>query len=474
MSSEASKRNPFRFFLTLRARLFVWNTVVILFLAAVMLFGLREGMLYSLIREEDQLLREDIEEVKLFINSSNPINWNKVAEAIEQKAEGHAPRHWFCVIQDDNSNILAKTQSSPQINVHLPLTSEFRAGNSGDFRYGQLTLTLNGHKNESYLVRVGSSLDEVKEDVSRVTSVAMIAGLFLLVVAPVGGYVLARRATDPLHQINQATARLRPSRLDERLVDRKTGDELDQLAITINGLLDRIADHLARHRDLVANAAHELRSPLAAIRSTAEVALNQDRSVEDYKELLSVVIEEASRLGTLVQQLLLLAESDAHRLEHKQEPVDVGRLVRRCADMFEGVVDSKGIRLKTEIETATVRGDADHLRQVILNLLDNATKFTKAGGEIRLRVWKHANEVIIEVADTGIGIPEVHQQRVFERFYRADKSRERSPSGGTGLGLSICQAIIDAHGGTIHLSSTPGEGTSIWIHLPDYNSNADA
>ena len=463
MFSAMRKRNPFSYFLTLRARLFVWNTVVILFMAIAMLLGLREGMLYTLVREEDQLLREDLEEVRLFINNSRPVNWNRVQEAIDQKAWGHAPRHWFCMIIDRSGRVRASTQSVPAIESFADWGEEAASGTVGDFRASQVI-----DPDARVLVRVGATLDEVREDVARVTEVALIVGLGLLLIAPVGGYVLARRATDPLHEINQTTARLRPSHLEERLVVRGTGDELDQLADTINGFLDRIADYLRRHRDLVANAAHELRSPLAAIRSSAEVALNQDRTVEDYKELLGVVVEEASRLGTLVQQLLLLAESDANRLEHKQEPVSVDRLVTRCAEMFDGVADSKGIRLVTDIMPATVRGDADHLRQVILNLLDNATKFTPKGGTIQLRVWRDSGKVIVEVADSGIGIPEEHQQRVFERFYRADKSRERPATGGSGLGLSICQAIIGAHGGVIHLASSPGEGTSVWLHLPDH------
>jgi heavy metal sensor kinase len=462
MSSAKVKRHPLRLFLTLRSRLFVWNTLVIFLLAVGMLVGLREGLLHTLVREEDQLLREDITEVRLFIEHSRPTNWGNVREAIDQKALGHEPRNWFCEIINPEGRVVVQTERVPD--GGRPVSNDATTATYGDYRISQLRMPL---ADSFVLIRVGATLDEVRGDVARVTQLAMTAGFLLLLAAPVGGYLLARRATQPLNEINQTTARLRPSHLEERLPTRGTGDELDQLADTINGFLDRIADYLGRHRDLVANAAHELRSPLAAIRSSAEVALNQDRSVEDYKELLGVVVEEAARLGTLVQQLMLLAESDANRLEHRQEPVSLDRLANRCVNMFEGVAEARDISLITDISPATVRGDADHLRQVILNLLDNAMKFTPPKGIIRLRVWRSRGDVIIEVADTGIGIPREHQPLVFERFYRGDKSRLRQQTGGSGLGLSICQAIIGAHGGRIHLASDPGEGTSVWVHLPE-------
>ncbi|WP_020473965.1 sensor histidine kinase [Zavarzinella formosa] len=470
MSSATVKPHPLRFFLTLRARLFIWNTLVILLLAVTMLFGLREGLLYTLVREEDQLLREDTTEVRLFIEHSNPPDWKQVRQALNQKATGHEPRNWFCEILDGEGRVIVTTDRVPGGERPPPWVNDSTTGSYGGFRISQQPFEIVG--GNPVVIRVGATLDEVREDVARITQLAMIAGVLLLLTAPVGGYLLAHRATRPLVEINHTTSRLRPSHLEERLPVRGTGDELDQLAETINGFLDRIGDYLGRHRDLVANAAHELRSPLAAIRSSAEVALNQDRSVEDYKELLGVVVEEASRLGSLVQQLLLLAESDANRLEHKQEPVPMDRLVRRCAEMFEGVAEAQGITLTADISPATAKGDADHLRQVILNLLDNAIKFTPAGGKIRLRVWRNEGEVIVEVADSGIGIPAAHQERVFERFYRSDKSRERPQSGGSGLGLSICQAIISAHGGSIHLTSVPGEGTTLWVHLPEFEPSS--
>ncbi len=461
MSSATVKPRPLRFFFTLRARLAIWNTLVILLLAATMLVGLRQGLRYTLVREEDQLLREDIAEVRLIVARSEPPDWPRVREALGQKADSHAPRKWFCEIVDGRGTVIVATDRVPD--GERPAAGA-KTETFGDYRICQEPAAVPGVG--PVTVRVGSTLDEVLEDVARVTQLAMIAGMVLLLVAPVGGYLLARRATAPLAAIISTAARLRPSRLDERLAVRGTGDELDQLAEKINGFLDSIGDHLARHRDLVANAAHELRSPLAAIRSSAELALDRDRTAEDYKEFLGVVVDESSRLGMLVHQLLLLAESDANRLERKDEPVDLGRLVARCAEMFEGVAEARGITLTRAVAAAEVRGDGDHLRQVVLNLLDNAVKFTPGGGEIRVRVWRDAGEVVLEVTDTGDGIAAGDLPRVFERFFRADKGRARPRVGGSGLGLSICQAIIDAHGGGIHIDSTPGAGTTIRVRLP--------
>jgi signal transduction histidine kinase len=282
----------------------------------------------------------------------------------------------------------------------------------------------------------------------------------------------------------RTTARLHPGEVGERLPIRGTGDELDSLAHTINGLLDRIASYLQQKHDFLANAAHDLRTPLAAIRSSVEVALTSARTDEDYRELLGVVIEQCSALQTLVNQLLLLSESDADRLQIDETPVALDEVVSRVVEMFEGVAEDKGVELRvSELPPVAVPGNRHHLRQVISNLLDNAIKFTAARAdgegcspgdkshrgcvEVGLEDDQNERVVRLKIRDNGIGIGPADLPYIFDRFYRADKARARDGvAGGTGLGLSICKAIVDAHGGQISVESHPGKGATFTVTLP--------
>jgi signal transduction histidine kinase len=248
---------------------------------------------------------------------------------------------------------------------------------------------------------------------------------------------------------------------------------LDQLAATLNGLLDRLGAHLDSQRAFVANAAHELRSPLAALRTLAEVTLSQPRPAEEYCERVADIVEACDSLVSLVNQLLLLAEGETGLLR-AAAPVQLDRLADRMIDMFEGVAEQREVRLSLEAkEPVWVMGSATHLRQVISNLVDNALKFTPAGGSVVVRVHRDGEKAILEVRDTGSGIVAEDLPHVFERFYRADRARQRD-GGGTGLGLSICRALVTAHHGEVRLESEPGRGTTITIRLPACEPDADS
>jgi signal transduction histidine kinase len=258
--------------------------------------------------------------------------------------------------------------------------------------------------------------------------------------------------------------------MEERLPIRGTHDELDQLSLRINHFLDLLRDYLQRNREFVANAAHELRSPLAALQSSLEVALSTDRSVEEYKEELCEIAGECGQLRALVNQLLLLAESDTTGMPLEKQPIHVDDLVARSIEMFRGAAEEAGIRLATDSTSdAVVMGNADRLRQVINNLIDNSLKFTPRGGEVlvTLRVDTVHDRLVLNVSDNGIGISDSDLRHVFERFYRGDKSRRREHlAHGNGLGLSICESIVTAHGGTIRAESVIGRGATFIVSLP--------
>jgi heavy metal sensor kinase len=305
---------------------------------------------------------------------------------------------------------------------------------------------------------------------ARIDRLVLLAAGAVLLTAPPCGYWLAARATRPVGAIIHTASRLRPSHLDERLELRGTGDELDQLAHTINGLLDRIAAYLDTKRDFLANAAHELRTPLAAIRSSVEVAMQGERSAAEYEELMVDVIEECSSLESLVNQLLLLSETEADLPMAKFETVDLRELTAKSIDMFTGAAEARGIDLRAEsLPPVAVHGNRQHLRQVLNNLLDNAVKYTPSGGEIVVSLTRdlEQREVRLRVSDSGPGISTEEKRHIFERFYRAESARSRSASaGGTGLGLSICQSIVHNHGGDIECISEVSRGTTFLVRLP--------
>jgi heavy metal sensor kinase len=318
--------------------------------------------------------------------------------------------------------------------------------------------------------RIGGSKEDVLLSVAKLDRVMFFAGLGIVVITPLCAYILAGRATRPLAKINATTARLKPENLHERLHLRGTGDELDQLSETFNGMLDRIASYIDRHRDFIADAAHELRSPLTAIRSSVEVALNRTHSTDEYQTLLFDVLEECSGLAILVNRLLFLAEGDAGRLSSRDQVASMEKLVRESADMFQAVAESRGVDLVVEgLEPGMVRGDELHIRQVVRNLIDNAVKFTKGPGRVTVGVRADSarKQVRLTVNDTGRGIPAEDLPRIFDRFYRADKSRSRhEDEGGFGLGLSICHAVVKSLDGDIKVESVVGRGTTFTVVLP--------
>jgi heavy metal sensor kinase len=462
-------------FRTLRFQLTFWNTIAILVLVSGALWGVREGLRWTLLRNLDILLTEDMDEVQqTLLKHYETSSEKRIADVVDEQIKGelelraltHRQDGWYVRILRGDDHIIWSSTTAPDPVMPITRIRPSVPLNVRGYRVLQRRIRLDG--GESLLVRIGAAREKVDEDIWRLTEMILVAFSFIVVAAPLIGYWLAGRATSPLHTILQTTARIQPERLKERLTLRGSDDELDQLSATINGLLDRLAHHLDQQRAFVANAAHELRSPLAAMRTSVEVAMERDRSAAEYRELLADIVEECSGLGNLVNHLLLLAEGDAGLLRPDSK-VRLDVLVRRSVDMFQGIAEQRGVRLEIgPFSPVTVRGNNIHLREVIHNLIDNALKFTPENGQVTVDLSTPPHDgVLLRVRDTGIGISPEDLPNVFVRFYRADKSRQREePTGGNGLGLSICQAIVRAYGGDIAISSTLHEGTTVTVRLP--------
>lgn len=313
-------------------------------------------------------------------------------------------------------------------------------------------------------LELGISLAETSSTLAAFDRRVAGGAVVFLVLAVAGGRFLSRQALRPVAESVRTARRLAPENLSERLPRTGADDELDELAATINGLLDRLAAFHAQVIRFTADASHELRSPLGTMRAAIEVALQQPRTPDAYRAILASLGEQCEQITALVNGLLLLARADAGEIVLQRHAVDLADLARDVAEVFEPLAEERGIRLSARAPIPTaVAGDPARLRQLVTNLLENAIRFTNPGGSVTVAIERVGDRVRLRVADTGIGIPADHLPFIFDRFYQADPARSSS---GCGLGLSICRWIVDAHGGSIETASRLGQGTEFTVTLP--------
>jgi len=445
----------------------LWNISVVLISVVLTLLALRTSFRVTLLRETDQLLKEDALEIELAAEAMHP-DANAIHAEVIRHTSSHRHRGLFIQLFDTKENVVF---SSVDINTNLLPQNHYNQSNSlltsGGFRF--LDIKLDGDVSTLFAgFRVGSSMDLVEEDVESLSWLMLASMGFVVLIAPVGGYILAVQATKPVADIINTTSRLRPQNLTERFVIKGTGDELDRLAITINGFLDRIATFIEKKREFIANAAHELRSPLTAIGAASELALARERTPEEYRETLGEISDKCEHFRLLINQLLLLAETEAGaNIPH--HVIQMDRIIEKSYDMFKDVALQQHIHFKLDSTSpALVLGEARQIQQVVNNLIDNALKFTAEGGTIVVELYKEASNIVFNVSDTGVGISKEDQSKVFDRFFQADRSHTKNAEalGGNGLGLSICKAIVESMGGTISVTSIPEKGSTFTITLP--------
>jgi heavy metal sensor kinase len=283
--------------------------------------------------------------------------------------------------------------------------------------------------------------------------------------AALGGAIIARVALRPVDEMARTARRITAEDLSRRVERRGTGDELDRLAETLNGMLARLDEAFGQTRRFAADAAHELRTPLTVLRGGIEVALRMERPPDEYRRVLASSLEEVERLIRLAEDLLLLSRSLAGP-EGSRTPVDLEPLVLEVFDVSARVGREAGVSVRIDATApATVVGDPTALRRALLNLVENAVKYTLAGGKVEIGLRRGDGVAEITVADTGLGIEPADLERIFEPFVRLDTARARD-TGGAGLGLAIARSIVVAHGGTITVESRPGSGSRFVIRLP--------
>ncbi len=287
-----------------------------------------------------------------------------------------------------------------------------------------------------------------------------------VLLAAMASWFMAGKALQPVAELGKAAGEIVVSRLDRRLPVRGTHDELDQLAIQFNDTLAKLEKAVGEMKQFTASISHELRTPLAVLRGEAEVALMEANSTDHYRRILASQLEEFEKLSRMINQLLTLARAESGEVNIAREPVNISNMTRSLAEQLEPVAASKDVTLLCNCEPGVIlSGDASWIERIILNLADNAIKFTLPGGHVWITVTKSMNDAVLEIADDGIGIAAEGIPRIFERFYRADPSRANRADG-AGLGLSLVKWAVDQHQGSIHVESTPGSGTRFIVKIP--------
>jgi heavy metal sensor kinase len=460
--------------LTVRTQLTLWYTgvlLVILLVVSVLSYSL---LRWTVMHDVDQSLvttahvvREASEEVGAALLIPGP-------EAALRELLGPEFYDKFFRLLDPEGRTRARSRLRRE--GALPLSPEARANaNRGrptfetvqlaDGAARILTLPIARGGRVVQLIQVGMSLEASQRTLSRYMTILVVLVPLAVGLAAVGGALVARRALRPVDTMSLTARRITAEDLTQRLPLRGTGDELDRLAETLNAMLARLEDAFAEVRRFAADAAHELRTPLTVLRGEIEVALRGERSPDEYRRVLQSSLEEVERLTHLAEDLLLLSRFSV-TVSAPRQRVELEPLVVDALDVGTQLAHRRGVSIaSTALMPASVVGDAAALRRALLNLIDNAVKYTPPGGKIEVSLIRGDRTASIVVRDTGIGIAPGDQNRIFQPFVRLESARE-STEGGAGLGLSIARSIVMAHGGELLLESTPGSGSTFTIRLP--------
>ncbi|MGH9413116.1 MAG: sensor histidine kinase [Terriglobales bacterium] len=352
-----------------------------------------------------------------------------------------------------------------------PFTTE---GERRDQRMRIVNTILRGPNGHRYLLRIGTPLKPINDAQDTFLWVMLMLLPVTVVFSAVFGSVMAKRTLKPVTDMTHAARAISASNLSRRLPTRGRRDELDELAETFNAMIARLQQSFAKMNEFAANVSHELRTPLQAMQGETELALIARAPVGECRRVLESNLEEIDRLNRMIRNLLVLAQADAGEMRPHLEAMDLNELVRDLVDQMRAVAQSRDVELRAETSAPVpLHADSLRVRQMVLNLIDNAIKYTPAGGRIEVRVERAATpagriEARMLVRDTGIGIAPEDLPHIFDRFYRADKSRTSSAAGveGCGLGLPIVKWVAETHGGSVEVSSRPGQGSSFLVRLP--------
>lgn len=457
--------------LSIGSRLTLWYLAI--FTAVQCLFGI--GMWFALRQHlyaiADNALAEQVEDVASLIRTQKEKN-RTVSKLQEEVGEAYDIEHSgdYLQIYDQDGNWIYRAPALRESSLARIAPSALKKPNfinielaKNPYRFIAQRIEANGRV---YTVQTGIPIADMLATLRVFERYLLILAPLMLVFAGYGGYWLSRKALSPVDTITQTARKIGGSNLSARLEKLSTGDELQRLSETLNEMLARLEAAFLRVTQFTADASHELRTPIALIRTEAEIALRSSQGKEEYCDALRHILLEAERTSSLIEELLSLARSDSGREKIYLSRVDVNAIVAEVGKEWRPVIESRNLQF---VQTVTdgelcMLGDRRSLERLVTILLDNAVKYTPLDGIVELCVERRGHNVVIVVRDNGIGIAEDDQARIFERFYRADKARSRE-AGGAGLGLAIADWIVKQHGGSICVESMLGHGSTFRVEL---------
>jgi heavy metal sensor kinase len=348
-------------------------------------------------------------------------------------------------------------QSHPALAVPYP-------GSAGTWeRAGGREHALNGPAGS--LVLVGQGTQEESRRLSRLLAILLAVGSIVLILTLAAGWFLTGRALAPIARISEAAAAVSASNLAARIDVAEMETELGDLATTINSTFDRLQRAFDQQTQFTADASHELRTPLSIVLAQADLTLKRTRSVAEYQDALETIRRSARRMKSVVEGLLVLARADTGALALVKEEMDLAPAVEDACRLLAPLAAERSVNLETRLQPLLAWVDRERFAELMANLIGNAIRYNREGGRVEVCLQNKNGDALLEVTDTGIGIPEDELPHVFERFYRVDKARSRA-IGGSGLGLAIAKWVVEAHGGRISVASQPGMGTTFTVCLP--------
>ena len=308
---------------------------------------------------------------------------------------------------------------------------------------------------------------------AKIQRILLQTSLLMLLLSTFSVWLISRYAIQGVQRVTTAVSRIQKNDLDHRVCLGREGREINQLAEAFNNMLFRIQTLLHEMKEVSDNVAHDLRSPITRMRGIAETTLTGPQEMDLYREMGLSVIEESDRLAQMINTTLEISQAESGLLEIERNPVDLHVVLQNAIDLFEPVAEARRLRLRAELpeDPLVLYGDKNRLQRVIANLIDNAIKYTPASGEVLLRASLDEEAVHIDISDTGMGIDPEEVGLIFNRFYRAERSRSTE---GNGLGLSLARTIVEAHGGSLTVESCLGEGTTFRINLPRHVAPFDS
>lgn len=424
----------------------------------------------SILRERtDEELRDDIEEFSVLLGEKG-IEEVKRTMILEAKNDGE--KDVFYRLLSRSGEILGSSELFfwGELSVNQAALQELARNPKPVFE----TLRIEGRRHQARsiyaplgpdtILQIGLSLEDNDEFLAEFRKIFGATIALVMVLAGILGWFMARHALANVEEITRTARAISASDLEQRVPITGQAEEIDRLATTFNGMLDRIQALVTETKEMTENIAHDLRSPITRIRGLAEMALTQSKALADYEAAAASTVEDCDRLLDMINTMLFISQTEATAGKLSTEEVDVGHMVRQACELFQPVAEDKGVDLVVEVAAEVkVHGVLQGLQRMLANLIDNALNYTPSPGTVTVSVKGDEKSGIIAVADTGVGIAREELPHIFRRFYRGDRSRSKP---GTGLGLTLVEAVVHAHRGQIEVNSTPNIGTTFSITLP--------